>query len=46
MKASYSETVEALRKWFKPVDIEELCGIEFYQMVQDSQSVEELGLEL
>ena len=46
VKASYSETVEALRKRFKPVDIEELCGIEFHQMVQGSQSVEELGLEL
>ena len=46
VKASYSETVEALRKRFKPVDIEELRGIEFHQMVQGSQSVEELGLEL
>ena len=34
VKASYSETVEELR------------GIEFHQMVQDSQSVKELGLEL
>ena len=46
VKASYSKTVEALRKRFKPVDIEELRETEFHQMVQGSQSVEELGLEL
>ena len=31
VKAGYSGTVEALRKCFKPVDIEELRGIEFHQ---------------
>lgn len=46
VKASYSEQVEALRKCFKPVDIEELCRIDFHQMIQGSQSVEELGPEL
>ena len=35
---SYSETVEALRKWFEPVDIEELRGIEFIKWVLDQLS--------
>lgn len=39
VKASYNETVEALRKRFKPVDIEELRGIEFHQMVQGGGGV-------
>lgn len=32
--------------WFKPVDIEELRGMEFHQLVQGKQSIEELGIEL
>ena len=32
VKASYSATVEALRSRFKPVDIEELRGMEFHQL--------------
>ena len=46
VKASYSATVETLRSKFKPVDIEELRGAEFHQLMQKDQSVEELGLEL
>ena len=46
VKASYSATVEALKKRFKPVDIEELRGMDFHQLVQTKQSVEQLGLEL
>ena len=45
VKVSYSATVEALRSRFKPVDIEELRGMEFHQLVQKDQSVEALGLE-
>ena len=45
-KSDYSKVVEALKKRFKPVDIEELRGIEFHQIMQDQQSVEQLGLEL
>ena len=46
VKASYGATVSALRSKFKPVDIEELRGMEFHQLVQKSLSVEQLGLQL
>lgn len=46
VKANYSATVSALRSKFKPVDIEELRGVEFHQLVQKNQSVEQLGLQL
>jgi ABC-type bacteriocin/lantibiotic exporter with double-glycine peptidase domain len=29
-----------------PVDIEELCGLEFHQLTQDEESVEQLELQL
>ena len=38
--------VEALRKRFHPVDIEELRGAEFYQIYQKEKSVEEIGIKL
>ena len=44
VKASYSATVSVLRSKFKPVDIEELRGMEFHQLVQKSQSVEVIGI--
>ena len=46
VKASYSATVDALKARFKPVDIEELRSVEFYQLVQGRQSIEEVGIEL
>ena len=46
VKSSYKNTVEALQKRFKPVDIEELRGLEFHQLTQVSQSVEQLGIQL
>ena len=46
VKASYSATVDALKTRFKPVDIEELRGMEFHQLFQKNQSIEELGIEL
>ena len=46
VKASYSPTVSALKSRFKPVDIEELRGMEFHQLVQREQSVEQLRLEM
>jgi hypothetical protein len=46
IKAKYSATVDALKSRFKPVDIEELRGAEFHQLIQKDQSVEALGLEL
>ena len=46
VKASYSATVSVLRSKLKPVDIEELRGMEFHQLVQKNQSIEQLGLQL
>ena len=46
IKASYSATMDALKSRFKPVDIEELRGIKFHQLVQKHQSVEKLSIEL
>ena len=45
-KESYSAVKEALRKRFQPVDIEELRGAEFYQIIQKDDSVKELGIKL
>ena len=46
VKSSYSATAEALKKRFKPVDREELRGMDFHGLTQTKQSVEQLGLEL
>ena len=43
VKASYSATIDSR---FRPVDIEELRGMEFHQVFQKNQSIEELGIEL
>ena len=45
-KGSYTTAVEALKKRFHPVDIEELRSLEFHQLMQEQQSVEQLGIEL
>ena len=45
-KTSYDKVVLALKKRFSSIDIEELRGLEFHQLMQAKQSVEELGLEL
>ena len=45
-KSSYKKASDALRKRFRPVDIEELRGLEFHRKVQEDESVEQLGLEL
>ena len=42
----YVKAIAALRKRFKPVAIEELRGMEFHQLIQESQSIEQLGIEL
>ena len=42
-KATYNKAVQ---QRFKPVDIEELRGLEFHQLMQEQQTVEQLGLEL
>ena len=45
-KASYSRVKDALKTQFRSVDIEELRGMEFHRLVQTSESVEELGMEI
>ena len=45
-KSSYAKAVQALKQRFKPVDIEELRGLEFHQLMQEQQTVEQLGIEL
>ena len=43
-KSSYEATVAALEKRFLSLDIEELRGLEFHQLMQDKQGVEEIGI--
>jgi len=45
-RSNYTEAVAALKSRFKPVDIEELRGLEFHQLMQTEESVEKLGLQL
>jgi len=45
-KGSYLEAVEALKKHFRPIGIEELRGLEFHRKAQGDESVEQLGMEL
>ena len=45
-KTKYESVVTALRNRFRSLDIEELRGLEFHQLMQDQQSVEELGVQL
>ena len=45
-RVKYTSVVSTLRKRFQSLDIEELKGLEFHQLMQDKQSVEELGVVL
>ena len=45
-RGNYGELVKALKARFKPVDIEELRGLEFHQLMQTDESVEKQGLQL
>ena len=38
--------IEALRKRFKPRDIEELRGLEFHHKIQGSDTIEQLGISI
>ena len=44
-KGSYGAMVKALKKRFRPVDVE-LRGMEFHQITQETESVEEMGIKL
>ena len=45
-KASYALVLVAMKKRFTSVDIEELRGMEFHSLMQESQSAEQLGTQL
>ena len=45
-RKSYDLAVKALKKRFRPIDIEELRGLEFHQKMQDSETIEQLGIDL
>ena len=45
-RVKYTSVVSTLRKRIQSLDIEELKGLEFHQLIQDKQSVEELGVVL
>ena len=45
-KAQYPSAIKAMKKRFTSVDIEELRGMEFHSLMQESQSAEQLGLQL
>ena len=45
-KSSYDSVVKVLRRRFRSLDIEELRGLEFHQLMQNKQSVEGLGVTL
>ena len=42
----FDKAVAALGEHFKPVDIEELRGIEFYHRSQGNELVQQLGISL
>ena len=45
-KSSYKEAVDALKKRFRSVEIEELKGLEFHRRVQGEETIEQLGMDL
>ena len=45
-RKSYDLEIKALKKRFRPIDIEELRGIEFHQKMQDAEITEQLGIDL
>ena len=46
VRVKYTSVVSTLRKRFQLLDIEELKGLEFHQLIQVKQSVKELGVVL
>ena len=45
-RGDYKSAIDALKKGFRPVDMEELWGMEFHQRIQGDETVEQLGLDL
>lgn len=46
VKSSYERVVEALKKRFRSVEIEELKSVEFHRRVQSDETIQELGMDL
>lgn len=38
-RMDFDRSVEALGKRFRPIDIEELCGLEFHHKTQGTESI-------
>ena len=45
-RSTYDTSINALRKRFESVEIEELKGLEFHHKTQGTESVEQLGVKL
>ena len=45
-RENVTSVLEGLRKRFKPGDIEELRGLEFHHLTQESESIEQLGVRI
>ena len=45
-RASLDRAIAALKKRFKPVDIEELRGLEFHHHMQGSQTIKQMGITI
>ena len=45
-KSEVEVVIAALRKWFKPGGIKELCGLEFHHQTQGDETIEQLGLSI
>ena len=45
-KGDVEKTISALRKRFKPADIEELRGLEFHHLAQGTESIGQLGIRI
>ena len=43
---SYEHVIEALKKRFRSVEIEELKSLEFHRCFQEDETVQELGMDL
>ena len=46
VKSSFEQVVEALKKRFRLVEIEELKSMEFHRHVQGNETIQELGMDL
>ena len=45
-RTEYTSAIEKLKKHFRPMDIEELQGLEFNQRMQSTETIKKLGIDL